>query len=201
MPLCSNTSSCVASGSNTTLKVKGFKAPLASSTWAEGCSIKCIGESNPVLPRSAPRPGTGWCPRPCSAAPCGWWGGPWAQYCYETRDTWHVWHVTWWPRWCCPRPCRSCPPSPRTSPTRWRTWRGTPRCRGCKSKSALKWEYTENLFFDISKMQFGCEWSKWRCWNDLRQIMTKGLQTVTSICQDTTEVQYTRPRILMFAER
>ena len=62
-------------------------------------------------------------------------------------DTWHVWHVTWWPRWCCPRPCRSCPPSPRTSPTRWRTWRGTPHCRGCKSKSALKWEYTENLFF------------------------------------------------------
>ena len=28
-----------------------------------------------------------------------------------------------------------------------------------------------------------------------RQIMTKGLKTVTSICQDTTEVQFTRPKL------
>ena len=34
-----------------------------------------------------------------------------------------------------------------------------------------------------------------------RQIMTKGLQTVTSICQDTIEVPYTRPNIAQFAER
>ena len=33
MPLCSRTSSWVASGSKTTLNVKGFRAPLASSTW------------------------------------------------------------------------------------------------------------------------------------------------------------------------
>ena len=161
---------------------------------------KCIGESNPVLPRSAPRPGTGWCPRPCSAAPCGWWGGPWAQYCYETRVTRVTRHLMT-TLMLSPSMSELSPvPSDLTDPLA--DLARDPALPGLQIKICIKMRiHGESLFFDISTMQFGCEWSKWRCWNDLRQIMTKGLQTVTSICQDTTEVQYTRPKIMLYAER
>ena len=69
-----------------------------------------------------------------------------------------------------------------------------PRAAGAANQNLHYNENTRRISFFFTFQQCNLV-VKWRCSNDLRLIMTKGLQTVTSICQDTTEVQYTRRRI------